>query len=385
MAVWLMWNIKIKDKGWFEMKTNSKHSRQDIRVFLALISVLLIAGFGLSGCAKEVQVTEKSKPVRTTAVEEKEEAVSLEYFGITNSQDIKKYSLKVSGKVARIYVEKGQKIKKGQLLAELDKSDLQYALKAAEYTLKQAQSAAADANDLYEKVKVLQENGASSQRDLDLAKLDRDVKAASYNLAAVDVDYKSSMLRDASLYADMDGYVVELLFKEGEVAGAGYPIVAARSGQQVVNVGLNQEDIQKVKVGTKAVIIPEGNGKIEAAGEITLIDQAPDLESRTYNVQIKITNVPEDYDFYLGSACRVRLEAGTAKGIWISLASIQNDGQDYVYVVEENRALRKNVKILDTVNTSVRVEGISPGDRLVTAGMKNLKEGTLVAEGADEL
>lgn len=368
------------------MKTSQRRGdlKPVVHGFRLWLILTLLMTLSLTGCAEEKEIVEKGKPVKTISVEEKEETVRLQYFGITNSEEIKKYSFKVSGKMAKIYVEKGQEVKKGQLLVELDKSDLRFAQKAAEQTMNKAQSAYRDATTMYENVKVLEANGASSKRELELAKLDMEVKQADYNSAKVDYDYKSSMISDANLYADIDGFVIDILNKEGEITGAGYPVIAARSGEQVVNIGLSQEDIQKVTKGTKATLIPVGAEGNEAKGEITLIDQVPDMESRTYNAKIKITsvqNVSENVDFYLGSSCKVFLDTGKAKGIWIPLSSIQNDVQDYVYIVKEDRAQRRNIKILSTVNTLVRVEGIDPGNKLVTAGMKNLSEGCLISEG----
>ncbi len=350
---------------------------------LVIFVLLIIFTTGLLGCTQETSAPEKGKPVESMIVEAKEYPVRLESFGITGSQTIKKYSFKVPGKLSKLYVEKGQKVEKGKLLAELEKKDLQFALQAAEYTMNKASSAAQDAQDFYEKVKVLQESGAVSQRDLDLALLDLEVKEASYNQAKVDYDYKLSILNDAALYADMDGFVVELLNEEGEIVGSGYPVIVVRSGRQVINVGLTQEDIQKVKKGIKAAILTESGDNKQAGGEVTLLDQLPDQESRTYNVEITLTEVPDSYDFYLGSTCRVQLEIGTAQGIRIPLTSIQNDGQDYVYTVKENRALRKNVKIIDTVDTLVRVEGLEEGEELVIAGMKNLTDGCLVVTSVE--
>lgn len=348
-----------------------------------IFACLLIFALGLTGCTQETSVPEKGKPVESMTVEAKEVPVKLEYFGITGSQTIKKYSFKVPGKLSKLYIEQGQKVEKGKLLAELDKKDLQFALQAAEYTMNKASSAASDAQSFYAKAKILKESGAISQRDLDLALLDLEVKEASYNQAKVDYDYKRSMLNDAVLYADMDCFVAQLLNEEGEMVGAGYPVIIVRSDQQVVNVGLTQEDIQKVKKGTKAIIFTENGDNKQAGGEVTLLNQLPDQESRTYNVEIILTDVPDNYDFYLGSTCRVQLETGTVRGIRIPLTSIQNDGQDYVYIIKENRALRKNVKIIDTVDTLVRVEGLEEGEELIIAGMKNLTDGCLVVTSGE--
>ncbi|HHV65142.1 MAG TPA: efflux RND transporter periplasmic adaptor subunit [Peptococcaceae bacterium] len=355
-----------------------------VELKLLFLCVLMSCALGLVGCSAETATSDKPKPVHTMLVEEKEQPLRLEYFGITDSWETKKYSFKVAGKIAKIHIIEGQKIEKGQLLAELDKTDLQFALKAAEYTKAKAESAALNAQSFYEKVKVLQENGAASQQELELAQLDWEVKEADYRQAQVDYEYKASMLKDANLFADMNGYVVEILSREGEITAAGYPVVVVRSQEQVVNVGLSEEDVQKVKIGTKAVLLPVGDDKQELKGEVSLIEQIPDPASRTYNAEILIIGNPAANDLYLGSTCRVLLEVGTVRGIWIPLSAIQNDGEDYVYVVREQRAWRQNVKLIDVQDSQVRVEGLKNGDILVKSGMKNLFEGCPVTEGDEK-
>lgn len=347
-----------------------------------LLSLIMAFGILLAGCSPQEISVEQGKPVKVTVVEEKGEPVNLEYFGVTDSKDLKKYSFKVSGKLNRIYVEKGQKVEKGQILADLDKTDLNFALEASGYTLQKAEFAYKDSANLYEKMKSLQENGAIAQRDLDLTKLDLDVKQASYNQAQIDYKHKQSVIRDASIYADMDGYIVDNLNEEGEIIGAGYPVIIVRGSVSVVKVGLTQDDVSKIKIGTKATILGGKNKEIKTSGEVLRIDQIPDRESRTYTVEIAIDKMQEE-TFYLGSTSVVLLEAGKAKGIWIPLSSIQNDGQDFVYIVNEDRALRQDVKIVDATGSLVRIEGLNSGTEIVISGMKNLKDGALIVKGAD--
>ena len=55
-----------------------------------------------------------------------------------------------------------------------------------------------------------------------------------------------------SLTADVDGYVVDVLCKEGEMQSAGYPVVLIRSENQVVTVGLSDKDVKKIQLRNKS-------------------------------------------------------------------------------------------------------------------------------------
>jgi multidrug efflux pump subunit AcrA (membrane-fusion protein) len=179
----------------------------------------------------------------------------------------------------------------------------------------------------------------------------------------------------------MDGYVVDVLNKTGENIAAGYPVVVVRTGEQRVSVGLSQDDVKRVQAGTKAYVTVGG---LEAQGEVVKIEAIPDAETRTYTTEILLTQPLDSEQFYLGATARVELEAGEAKGIWVPIASVLNDGEDYIFIVEENRALKKNIKLLDVQGFNVRIEGVSQGEQLVVTGMKSLKEGTPVRLQSEE-
>ena len=66
------------------------------------------------------------------------------------------------------------------------------------------------------------------------------MKEASLNQAKIELQSKQIQLNDADLYSDMDGYVVEVLSKEGEIIAAGYPVIVIRAAEQKVSVGLSK-------------------------------------------------------------------------------------------------------------------------------------------------
>lgn len=346
--------------------------------------VLVMAFSFATGCAQQTvseAPVEKEKPVVVQEVKEQTLPVKLSYTGLTSSGETKKYSFKVPGKVSALAVHKGDPVHSGQKLASLSQSDLSLALEASNLNLQKAERAVQDAQDTYHKLQQLYAAGALAKSDLDKAKLDLDIKEASDNQAKIDVQSKQQTLQDTDLYSDMDGYVVDVLFKEGEILNAGYPVVIVRSGDQKVSVGLSPEDVKKVQVGTAAELTM---GDLAASGTVSRIDQVPDTQSRTYNTEISLTKPFPAENFYLGSTVKVKLTVGGEKGIWIPLASILNDGEDYVYLVQEGRAVKRNLKLINVQEFSVQTEGLKSGEQLVTVGMKDLKEGAKVKVQAGE-
>lgn len=347
-----------------------------------IIGLSILALFGCDRHVPQATV-EKKRPVRVLRVVSQERPVQLHYTGTTNSKSIKKYSFKVAGKIRKIFVSKGQKIQKGQRLAQLDTRDLSWASEASRLTLKKADEAYRNSQKFFGRVEKLYQQKASPQIDYDRAKLNRDVSEATLSQARIDYDSKRGLLADTRMVSEVDGYVVDVLNKAGEIVAAGYPVVIVRNDRQVVNAGVSQRDVKKLRVGTKAQLSVDG---AVGEGHVINISQIPDMRSRTYEVEIELTGKLTEHDFYIGSIAKVAFEIGSGKGVWLPIPAIMTDGVDYVYVVESQRAVRKNLDLLSITGNEVLVSGLQEGAQVIVEGMKNLKEGyrvSVVAETAE--
>lgn len=385
-------------------------------------SVIILTGCGSKGDLEKTST--KSYPVKVLEVKNENYPISLEYEGITGGSEVRKLSFKSSGKISKIYVSKGQQIKKGASLVDLDKSDLNFDMEAAkaqmdsassQYTkavngaqaeeINKAEIAVKNAEDnynyykdLYDKNAKLYQSGAISKQELEGAKLQSDSYESALNNARqtlqqlqngtraedkkgllaqlnstkANYDSKVNLVQDASLTSDVDGYVVDVLCKESEIQAAGTPVVLIRSENQVITIGLSSDDVKKVKTGTKAQVKINDN-KVD--GEIVNIVQMSDKTSGTYSAEIRLLNPIDNSTFYIGDIVKVYVSIGDKNSIWIPISSILNDGEDYVYIAENGRAVRKNITIGDTNEGKVSVEGLKPTDKLIIEGMKNIKAG----------
>lgn len=361
----------------FGVKSPADRPASSFLPALLLLALLL----STAGCSTQAQTdstteTGKLKPVTVLALKDQSLPVELKYTGIIGSGEVRKLSFKVPGKLAQVYVHKGDHVTSGQKLAELSKTDLSFALQASEINVEKAALAYNEAKNSYASLEQLYAAGGLAKNDLDKAKLDLDVKEATYRQAQIDSQGKKSALNDTELYSNLDGYVVDVLNKEGEILAAGYPLIVLRQGQQVVNVGLSQADVKKVQPGAAATVLV-GNSK--AAGKVKTVDQVPDSESRSYNAEITLSEELPAPAYQIGATVKVSIAIGEEKGWWIPIADVMNDGEDYVFVIENGRATKKNIRLLNNQGFNVSVEGLKSGDILVTSGMKELKEGSPVS------
>lgn len=348
-----------------------------------LLTLALATSLVMTGCASALEEegnTNRSVSVQEVQLEKGNE--TLDYIGIVGSKEIVKYSFKTPGKIEKIYVEKGQKVSAGDPLAKLDEKELKFALSAAEAKLSaaefdvvQAREARNYDRDNLKKMKALLDENAISKDLYDQVSLKTTVSAEKYKQALekvkglkADLEHKTYLKNNATLVADTDGLIVNVLNEENEQVAAYYPVVAVRSVDQVVNVGIAQKDIDKLALGTPASIDFYGN---MASGEITQIEDAPDLETRTYKGEITL----KESDYRLGAITKVSFDVGDIEGIWIPVNAILSEGEDYVYVAKDGRAFKKTVSILEIDNGKMMVEGLEVGDMVVINGMKNLLDG----------
>ncbi len=237
---------------------------------------------------------------------------------------------------------------------------------AAVYTAKSALDASA----------VLYANGDISAMEWKSQNSEYEALKGNYNTAVNSLEQAEKNLQDSTLYADSDGYVMEIPFHEGEIVGAGYPAVILKSNQKVVTIGVSADDISKVSQDSKVLI----DGTIEAG--IDKIGQYPDEKTRSYPVDVAF-----DSDAYvIGDMVSVKVITDKKNGCFVPIQSLINiDGLDYVYIVNENGILSRHQVILDSfIQDMVQIEGLEAGTLVVSEGVKNVKENDQVVLAGQE-
>jgi HlyD family secretion protein len=388
-----------------------------IFVFLMILSLVL-----LSACGKKASqgiLESKGKPVNILMAREETVPIELAYIGYVTYTDIKKIGFKSPGKIEKINVSRGQQIEKGMVLAQLETKEMELGLRAsraqldaanaqynkalngatkedialADLNVKKAQDAYDATYQAYEKVLALYYEGKVLKEIVDLLELelklresdleqakivsqqarngarDEDIKSlhAMAEQAQIDYNYKKSLVDNCTIIASGKGYIVDVLFKEGEIIGGGYPLFVISNENQVISVGISQKDMNKITIGDRAVIYIDGHS---AQGEVISMSQTPDLQTRTYNVEIEIQN----NSFSIGSIGRVNIIVGEERGIWIPINSIVSREEDYVYVVQDNKAIRKNITIESIKGNKAKVMGLQEGDTLIVTGIRGIND-----------
>lgn len=391
------------------------------QISFLFITTLILISVGCSPSEETSQTQNKVKPVKVLDVTETTSPITLDYIGNVQSQDVKKYSFKSPGQIKEILVKKGQFIKKGEALARLDTKDLQYAVDAsqaqlkdanaqyqraingatseelsqAEWNVTKAQDAYDYAKDQYSKLEKLYESGAISKSELEKAELQMKQSESDVNIAKevlnktkkgltkeekqsiqanveqarTQYNQKKDLLEDATITSDVDGYIVDVLYEEGERVDAGYPVIVTRNKSTIIRTGIIPEDLEKIKIGTKIIAQTENK---EIKGVVTTIGSTPDPQTRTYDVEISL----EQNTFPIGSIVNVSFVTGEKTGIWVPITSVMANGDNYLFVIKDEEARKQKVTLGPLKGTEVFVsEGLSNKDQIVIEGMKSLSNG----------
>lgn len=363
------------------------------------------------------------QPVSVKTLQNEKTDKTLNYVGTIVADDLVKYSFKTGGKLQTINVQKGDKVVGGTVLVALDKSDLQLSVNAAKaqmdaakavynkavagsseedknnakINLQKAENAYNYSKDNLARIEKLYNAGGVSQSEYEGAQLDVDIKKATldqaqglynqaikgarqedidaaraqYNQAKTNYEHKKKQYNETTLVSGISGYVAEILFEAGEIVGAGYPVVVVRSENQVVNVGLSQQDVNEVKVGDKTKV---KIGEETVDGVVTMISEMPNSDTRTYDTEIALL----EGKFRLGMVAEVKIIVGEFEGIWIPLDKIMFSGEDFVYIVNEEKIERRSITLLETRGSKVLVDGLAEGEKLVIANSGQVKPGDKV-------
>ena len=332
-------------------------------ITLTTLALLVIGCSEKKETVKEVAIP-KVTVKKIKATEEKE---SLTYSGTIEADNTVSLGFSVPGRISKVNVQEGQKVKRGQLLAPIDQTTYKNAFDIANAGLEQA-------NDNFKRLSGLYEKGSLPERDFIAVKVAVAQANANKNLAAKN-------LTDTKLYAPFSGIITAKMTEMGATAAPGVPAFTVMKTDKVyAKASIAESEISKLKMGTDAEVeIASLNETFN--GKVAIINPSADAITRTFNVKVRLDN--KDDKLLPGMISKLKINTGnTVNVITVPSESVVRDANDilYVFVVKENKAIKKRVSLGSFKGNEVIVtNGLSIGDAVVIAGNKNLKDGQTVS------
>jgi RND family efflux transporter MFP subunit len=322
----------------------------------------------LCSCGKEKQAASE-QTVRVKVQEISAEAVNGEqgFSGTIEEQSGASLSFVGTGTIKHIYVDAGQTVHQGQVIAELDATTMQNAYNIAKTTLDHTQ-------DTYNRMKELHDAG--SLPEMQWIQIESQLKTA----IAQEAMAKKS-LADTKLYAPFGGYIASKNAEIGQTAAPGVSIVKLVNISSVkVKISVPEDDVQRIAKGSSMKIVVPALGNREFSGRVTERGVSADPRSRTYEVKAAIQN--NDGQLLPGMICQAftnYMQGTTGVFIPARLVQLDSDNKTFVWVVNGSKAVKRQIFISGETAQGAQVSGgLSSGDQLIVAGQQKVSNGMKV-------
>ncbi len=328
-------------------------------------------------------------PVKTVVAKENPLPVYLKSIGTVTPLNTVTVRSRVEGLLVKVAFEEGQKVKKGDLLAEIDPGPYEIKLAQAEGNQKQNQAQLKNAESDLERLNQLFEKTLVTAQELDAAK--SLVAARRGSLAANEAQVQDARLQLAytRIDAPIDGRLGLRRVDEGNLirpGDTGGLVVITQTQPIAVLFTVPEVDLQKVldplrggeELAVEAWDRSEQN--LLATGRLRTVDNQIDIATGTLRMKAEFAN--EDERLFPNQFVNVRLRVRTIKdAVVIPSASVQYGSRGtYVYIVnEKSQAVIRDVVLGSSDGTSQAViRGVAPGDQVVLEGLDRLREGRAV-------
>jgi RND family efflux transporter MFP subunit len=314
-------------------------------------------------------------PLVRTLVVGQADAAPLRYTGVVRARIESDLGFRVGGKIVERLVDPGQRVRRGQPLMRLDVTDLGLAASAASDRLRAAQAEATRAAAEEARLRRLVEAGAVSRSTYEVALAAAQSASANLSAARAGADEAANQRGYATLLADTDGVVTDVLAQPGQVVSAGAPVVRlARAGDREAAVAVPETQVATLPRVGQAILY--GSDRPIAA-RLREVAGAADPLTRTYDARFTLA----DAGLPLGATVTVELPRTGASQLAVPLSSLHDGGGGPgVWVVKAGRVTLRPVQVaaLGEETASIAPGALTQGDRIVALGAQLLREGQAV-------
>jgi len=328
-----------------------------IHGILAIAIVFLYAcGSGKADKSQTVTSQDSTVLVKVQLVSEQPVEQLSELTGNIEAYKVNNIAPTIPGRIDNILVEVGNRVQKGQLLVQMDKTNLV-----------QAQLQLANAERELGRVSELYKSGSATQQQFDQLTSQVDVLRETVR----------NLSENTELHSPIDGVVTARTFDAKNIYAGAQPILTVMQMVPVkVMVSISEIYFPQVKTGMEVRVRLDAYPDKNFTGRINIIYPTIDQLSRTFKAEVTITNT--DMAIRPGMFARVELNFGTLNRVVVpDLAVIKQPGTNtrYVFTVENGLARRCELQLGRLIGNLYEViSGIDAGAQVVIAGQSRLLE-----------
>ena len=324
---------------------------------LSLASLLLLSGCGQGRQQAGVQAFDRTEQVEITVVSRASVSRSLVVSSTLQGYQTMNIAPSLTGKIEQICVEVGDKVRKGDLLVQMDRN--QYNTAKLAYTNLKVEM---------ERVEALNRSGAVSRQTYDQTKLSYDQASENYQF----------LEQNTFVRARFDGVISAKNYEEGELY-SGAPILVLTEITALKSlVSVPESYFPYVRQGMAVQVESDIYPGERFPASIEVVYPTVDATSHTFQLKIRIPNA--SLRLRPGMYVHTRIEMGSAEAITVPYQAVQKmtgSNDRYVFVDDGGVARRVFVRLGQRYDEKVEILGddLREGDRLVTVGQAKLVDG----------
>ncbi len=350
---------------------------------IAYLILLVITIFLFISCG-EGQEKVGIKPIEVNAKTIKRTDVSsqLEYPGTIEGESRVKLSTKLMGEITYFPFEAGSKIKKDQLLAEINSGDITAKEQQVKANIIQAEAAFKNAETNYERIKNLYDKNSATKKEMEDVQMGYDMAKAGLDAAREMKNEIGNILSYSKIRAPFDGYIVNKFFEEGDITAPGQPLMIVENYKSFkVTTMVSSSDINLFSIGQGVSVIVDAVQNNAYNGKVIEVNPSGNAYSKQFEVKVSIEKkLHETLHIKSGMYATIVLNNKTKPVITIDENVLVKRGQLIgVYSVSDNNeALLRWIRLGKMVNGRYEVlSGLSEGDVIITDKEK-VKDGQKV-------
>lgn len=331
--------------------------------------IIGLALLGLMACGKVEKKSVSTPPVRvrTLVVTCQDHYLQTRYVGVVEAVREIPLSMQSSGQVLSVYCQEGERVRKGQVLVRIDSTQAVNALLAAEAALREVQ-------DGYARLKQVYSKGAVT--DQKMVETESRLTQANALFAAA-----KKRVSECTLVAPCDGLIQGLNLEVGQVVVPGVRLFTILD-TSAFQVRFTVPESEIGKIGTLSGETGEMDcAAVNATYPVVITEQSHKANALTHTYEVVARIQGGTKVLMPGMVAKVKMQQRSTKPVIVIPAqcvSLKPEAMT-VWVIEQGRAVRKNITIAGYQADGVQVErGLEPGDTLIVDGYQKLYQACAV-------
>jgi len=348
-----------------------------------LAAVVLVYSLVLVACGQETGTASAPapRPVRTTTIEKRATTPPLTFTGRIEAEDEVSLGFRISGRLLMNNTRIGDRVKAGQVLAQLESQNELNTLRQAQAALAAAQGQLTQARNHFDRQETLFAQGWTTRANLDVATQAQQTAQAQVDAAEAQLNSAHDLVSFTELKADAPGVITATGPAAGEVVQAGQMIVriARQDGRDAV-FDVPAQLIRSTPADPQITVSLTDDPTVTAQGRIREVAAQASPVTRTFEVKVGLTDPPAAMRLGATVTGQVQTNAGPMIDIPATALTSMNQ-QPAVWIVDPSTSTVsvRNVDVLRFDEAQAIISrGLDIGEVVVTAGVQALHPGQKV-------